>query len=153
VGFFEPQVNSLEINWSQTQSRIAIGAGGAFGQGFEKGSQTRYGFLSEPHTDFIFSAIAEEFGFLGVSVVLILFMILFWRIMMIAINSKSNFPRLFSSGFAIILFSQLFIHIGVNLALLPVIGISLPFVSYGGSGLIIDYIGLGILLNFIDWNR
>ncbi len=149
IGFFQPQVeSSLGINWSQTQSKIAIGAGGILGRGHNEASQTRYGFLSEPHTDFIFSAIAEEFGLIGVSVIIILYLILFWRIMLIAINSKSNFPRLFSVGFTIILFIETFIHIGVNLGTLPVIGISLPFVSYGGSGLIMNYISLGILLSF-----
>ncbi len=144
-GFLAPQIEPLGISWSQAQSKIAIGAGGFFGQGFGKGSQTQYGFLSEPHTDFIFAAISEEFGFLGISVLFFLFIILFWRIMKIALNSQSNFSRLFASGFGIILFSQIFIHIGMNLGLLPVIGISMPLVSYGGSGLIAAFIGLGIL--------
>ncbi len=145
MGFLAPQVELLGVNWSQTQSKIAIGAGGFFGQGFGKGSQTQYGFLSEPKTDFIFAAISEEFGLLGVSVLFSLFIILFWRIIKIALDSRSNFSRLFASGFAIVLFSQIFIHIGMNTGLLPVIGISLPLVSYGGSGLIAACIGLGIL--------
>jgi len=145
IGFLSPQIEARGINWSQTQSKIAIGTGGIFGQGLGKGSQTQYGFLSEPHTDFIFAAISEEFGLAGISVLLFLFVILFWRIMKIALNSRSNFPRLFASGFGVILFAQLFIHIGVNLGFLPVIGISLPLVSYGGSGLVSACIGLGIL--------
>ena len=143
--FLAPQIEPLGMSWSQIQSKIAIGTGGLFGQGFSKGSQTQYGFLSEPHTDFIFSAISEEFGFLGISVLFFLLIILFWRIIKIALNSQSNFPRLFASGFGIVLFAQVFIHIGMNLGLLPVIGISLPLVSYGGSGLIAAFIGLGIL--------
>lgn len=143
--FLRPQVEILGINWSQTQSKIAIGSGGIFGQGLGQGSQTQYGFLSEPHTDFIFAVIAEEFGLIGVFVLIFLFIILIWRIMKIAISAKSNFPRLFASGIAIVLFSQIFIHIGMNLGILPVIGISLPFVSYGGSNLIAIFIGLGIL--------
>lgn len=145
VSFLRPQVETLGINWSQTQSKIAIGSGGIFGQGLGQGSQTQYGFLSEPHTDFIFAVIAEEFGLIGVFVLIFLFIVLIWRIMKIAISAKSNFPRLFASGIAIILFSQIFIHIGMNLGILPVIGISLPFVSYGGSNLIAIFIGLGIL--------
>ena len=145
VSFLRPQVETLGINWSQTQSKIAIGSGGIFGQGLGQGSQTQYGFLSEPHTDFIFAVIAEEFGLIGVFALIFLFIILIWRIMKIAISAKSNFPRLFASGIAIILFSQIFIHIGMNLGVLPVIGISLPFVSYGGSNLIAIFIGLGIL--------
>ena len=147
VGFLAPQIEPLGISWSQTQSKIAIGSGGFLGQGFNKGSQTQYGFLTEPHTDFIFAAISEEFGLLGSSVLLFLFIVLFWRIIRIALGASSNFPRLFASGFIIVLFAQIFVHIGMNLGLLPVIGISLPLVSYGGSNLIATYIGLGILEN------
>lgn len=145
MSFLRPQVEPLGINWSQAQSKIAIGSGGILGQGLGHGSQTQYGFLSEPHTDFIFAVVAEEFGLIGISVLLFLFIVLIWRIMKIAISAKSNFPRLFASGIAIILFSQIFIHIGMNLGILPVVGISLPFVSYGGSNLIAIFIGLGIL--------
>jgi len=145
VSFLKPQVEVLGINWSQAQSKIAIGSGGIFGQGLGEGSQTQYGFLSEPHTDFIFAVIAEEFGLIGISVLLFLFVILIWRIMKIAISAHANFPRLFASGIVILLFSQIFIHIGMNLGILPVVGISLPFVSYGGSNLIAIFIGLGIL--------
>jgi len=145
VGFLFPEIEPLGIGWSQNQSKIAIGSGGLFGQGFGKGSQTQYGFLPEPHTDFIFSAIAEEMGLMGVLILLFLFVFLVYRIIKIALFSQSNFPRLFASGFVIILFSQIFIHIGMNLGLLPVVGISLPFVSYGGSSLITLFMGLGIL--------
>ena len=145
ISFLAPEIEPLGMSWSQAQSKIAIGSGGLFGEGLGKGSQTQYGFLSEPHTDFIFAALSEEFGLAGISILLLLYIILFWRIMRIAIVSQTNFPRLFASGIAIILFSQLFIHIGMNTGILPVIGISLPLVSYGGSGLIATFIGLGIL--------
>ena len=135
----------LGADWSQNQSKIAIGSGGILGQGVGSGSQTQYGFLPEPQTDFIFSAIAEEMGLIGVLALLLLFCVLIWRIAKIAINSESNFPRLFAAGFTIILVSQIFIHIGMNLGLLPIIGIPLPLVSYGGSGLIAAFISLGIL--------
>jgi len=144
LNFFVPQ-EPLGAGWSQAQAKIAIGSGGVWGKGFGQGSQTQYGFLSEPQTDFIFAAIAEEFGLIGVSVLLILFLILIWRIIKIAIDSQSNFPRLFASGFSIILIAQIFIHIGMNIGLLPIIGISLPLVSYGGSGLIANFAALGIL--------
>lgn len=145
ITFFAPQVDPLGMSWNQTQAKIAIGSGGIFGQGIGRGSQTQYGFLPEPHTDFIFAAIAEEFGLIGVAVLLFLLATMIWRIMKIAILAQSNFQRLFSSGLAIILVSQIFIHIGMNLGILPVIGLSLPLVSYGGSGLIATCIGLGIL--------
>jgi len=135
----------LGVSWSQNQAKIAVGAGGVFGQGLGSGSQTQYGFLPEPQTDFIFSAIAEEMGLIGVSVLLFLFSILIWRIMKIAIMSQTNFPRLFASGLTIILVSQTFIHIGMNIGLLPIIGIPLPLISYGGSNLIALFIGFGIL--------
>ena len=145
VSFLSPNVETLGINWSQTQSKIAIGSGGLFGKGFNKGSQTHLGFLSEPHTDFIFSVIAEEFGLIGVLVILSLFGTLLWRIVKISLSANYNFPRIFAFGLAIVIFTQLFIHIGMNLGVLPVIGLSLPFVSYGGSGLIAYFIGIGLI--------
>lgn len=137
----------LGAGWSQNQAKIAIGSGGILGQGLFSGSQTQYGFLPEPQTDFIFAAIAEEFGLVGASVLLLLFAVLIWRIFKIALLSRSNFPRLFSVGLAIIFISQIFIHIGMNLGIMPIIGISLPFVSYGGSGLVVFLAALGILQN------
>ena len=145
ASFILPQFEPLGAGWSRTQAKIAIGSGGLWGQGFMRGSQTQYGFLPEAQTDFIFSAIAEEFGFWGISVVFLLFLIMIWRIVKISIMSQTNFPRLFAVGFIILLFSQIFIHIGMNLGLLPIIGIPLPLVSYGGSNLILTCIGLGIV--------
>lgn len=132
-------------SWSQTQSKIAIGSGMILGQGVGKGFQVQYGFLPEPHTDFIFSVVAEEWGFLGISALFLLYINLIWRTLKIAIDSQTNFPRLFASGFAIILIAQFVINIGMNLSMLPVVGIYLPLVSYGGSGLIGTFVGLGIL--------
>ena len=145
LSFILPQFEPLGAGWSETQSKIAIGSGGLWGQGLGQGSQTQYGFLSEPQTDFIFAAIAEEFGLAGVSVLLLLLLVLLWRIIKIAIISQTNFPRIFASGLAILLFCQIFINIGMNLGILPIIGISLPLVSYGGSGLILTCIGLGVI--------
>jgi rod shape determining protein RodA len=135
----------LGESWSRDQAKVAIGSGQIFGQGLGNGSQVQYGFLPEPHTDFIFSAIAEEWGLVGVSVLFLAYGFLVWRVLKIAIESASNFPRLFASGFAIILIAQFFINIGMNLSMLPVVGIYLPFISYGGSGVIFNFIGLGIL--------
>jgi len=145
LSFLTLQVEPLGVGWSQVQAQIAIGSGGLFGQGLSKGSQTQLGFLPEPQTDFIFAAIAEEFGLIGVVILLFLFSILILRVIKIAIDSQSNFPRLFAVGFSLILISQIFIHIGMNLGILPIIGISLPLISYGGSSLIATFIGLGIL--------
>lgn len=143
--FISPQVEPLGINWNQNQAKIAIGSGGIFGKGIGSGSQTQHGFLPEPQNDFIFSAIAEETGLLGVGVLFSLLTILLWRIIRVAILSQTNFSRLFSTGFAILLISQIFIHVAMNLGILPIIGISLPLASYGGSNLITTLIGLGII--------
>ena len=146
LSFILPQLaDPLAIGWSEQQAKIAIGSGGLFGQGIGRGSQTQYGFLPEPQTDFIFAALAEETGFLGVSLLLILFSILLWRILKIAFISQTNFSRLFAAGFAILLISQIFINIGMNIGILPIIGIPLPLISYGGSNLITTFIGFGLL--------
>lgn len=148
TSFFMPQLSdSLKTGWNQAQSKIAIGSGGLFGQGFGKGSQTQYGFLPEAHTDFIFASIAEEFGLLGVAVVLSLYSVLIWRIMRIAILARNNFTRLFTTGVTILLVSQIFIHLGMNIGILPIIGIPLPLISYGGSDLIAFFLLFGILQN------
>jgi len=145
--FLNPRIEPLGIGWSQRQAKIAIGSGGVLGKGIGKGSQTQYGFLPESQTDFLFASLAEETGLIGVSMLLLLYAVLIWRIIRIALFARTNFSRFFASGFAAILISQIFIHIGMNLGILPIIGISLPLVSYGGSGLISVFIGLGMLQN------
>lgn len=147
LSFLNPQIDKKGISWSVNQSKIAIGSGGMFGKGIGKGSQTQYGFLPEPQTDFIFSAFAEEAGFLGVSLLFAALLFLFWRTVKIAMRAKNNFTRLFAQGLNFLLLSQSFINIGMCLGLFPVIGIPLPFVSYGGSQLLAFYFGLGILMN------
>jgi rod shape determining protein RodA len=147
MSFLEPELDPLGIGWSQAQSKIAIGNGGIFGQGIGKGTQTQYGFLSEPQTDFIFAAIAEEIGLFGVIVLLSLFLILLYRMFKIGLMAQSNFARLFIAGFAILFIIQFFVNVGMNLGLLPIIGLSLPLMSYGGSSLLAMYVGLGILLS------
>lgn len=145
LSFITPQLEPLGAGWSRIQAKIAIGSGGLWGYGFGQGSQTQFGFLPEPQTDFIFSAIAEEFGMMGVLIIMVLFFVLIWRIIKMALNSTDNFVRLFSAGLVILLFFEIFVHIGMNLGILPVIGIPLPLVSYGGSSLIFTCIGLGIV--------
>lgn len=147
--FIQPNYKPLEIGWNQRQAKIAIGEGGFLGQGFKKGSQIQKGFLPEPHTDFIFSAIAEEFGLIGSGMVLILSSFLIYLILKVGISAKDNFARLFAIGYALLLFSHLLINLGANIGFLPIIGIPLPFVSYGGSFLISCFIGLGIIESII----
>ncbi len=145
TGFLQPHVDVQGINWNPEQAKIAIGSGGLMGQGLGQGSQTRYGFLPEKHTDFIFSAIAEEMGFFGVSVLLFFFFVLIFRVLKIGFSGTDNFSRLFCSGFVVLIIFQVFINIGMNLGLLPIVGSPLPLVSYGGSNLVFTYIGLGIV--------
>ncbi len=147
LSFIAPQADQLGTGWSQNQAKISIGSGGILGEGIGKGSQTQYGFLSEPQTDFIFSVIGEETGLLGITALLGLFALLFQRILKIALNARSNFARLFATGLAISLFVQMAINIGMNTAMLPVIGIPLPLISYGGGNLIFTFIAFGILQN------
>ncbi len=147
MAFLNPNIDARGVAWSANQSKIAIGNGGLLGQGIGNGSQTQYGFLSEPKTDFIFSAIAEEFGFLGIFILFVIFLALFWQIVSVVFHANSNFTRLFAFGFAFLLLSQIGINIGMCLGLFPVVGIPLPFVSYSGSFTLAFYIGLGILIS------
>jgi rod shape determining protein RodA len=121
--------------YNVNQSLIAIGSGEFFGKGFLKGTQTKYNFVPEQSTDFIFCTVGEEWGFLGSFVVIALFLWLFIRIIVVAERQRSRFSRLYGYGVAALLFFHFFINIGMALALLPVIGIPLPFFSYGGSSL------------------
>jgi len=135
----------LGIGWSQLQSKIAIGNGGIWGHGIGQGTQTQHGFLTEPHTDFIFSAIGEEFGLVGIVILFILFFLLVFRVFKIGIQAESNFPRLFAIGFGALLVIEFAVNIGMNIGFLPIVGLPLPFVSYGGSSLLMLFFGLGIL--------
>jgi len=145
VGFLEPRLDPQGINWSPIQARIAIGSGGLLGQGIGEGSQTRQGFLSEPETDFIFAAIAEEMGLVGVFVLFLLYLFIIWRTLIIAGEARDNFSRLFCVGFIIILLAQAFVNIAMNQGLLPIVGLPLPLVSYGGSNLVFTLITVGIV--------
>jgi len=144
ISFLFP-ADPLSAGWSQNQAKIAIGSGGILGQGILNGSQARYGFLPEPQTDFIFAAIAEETGLIGVFSLLLIYLLLIVRIFKIALMSQNNFSRLFCIGLVVIIVSQVFIHIGMNLGILPIIGIYLPLISYGGSGLIAILAALGVV--------
>lgn len=145
TGFLEPRLDPQGINWNPEQAKIAIGNGGMFGQGIGEGPQTRYGFLPETETDFIFSAVAEEAGFAGVLVLTALLLTVVWRILRTALSAPDNFSRLFCSGLVILLLAQTSVNIGMNLGLLPIVGIPLPLVSYGGSNLVFTFIALGIV--------
>ena len=124
------------ISYNLNESEKAISAGGVFGKGFNEGTRTKGKFVPEQHTDYIFSTVAEEWGFLGSSIVVILFMFLIIRIILLAEQNKSQFNRTYGYGVASIIFIHFLINIGMVMGLIPTIGIPLPFFSYGGSGLI-----------------
>ena len=145
IAFINPHIDPLGYGYHSIQSIITIGSGKFFGKGWGKGYQTQLKFLPEPHSDFIFATFAEQWGFVGVLLLLLLFSLLIWRIIKIAVISRNNFSSLFSVGFAILIFSQSFINIGVNIGILPITGLTLPFLSYGGSSLITLFAGIGIL--------
>lgn len=121
--------------YNVNQSKIAIGSGGFFGKGFLKGTQTKFNFVPEQSTDFIFCTIGEEWGFLGTTLVIILFLTLIVRIVLMAERQRSEFSRVYGYGVASILFFHFFVNIGMTIGLMPVVGIPLPFFSYGGSSL------------------
>ena len=129
------EVDLKGAGYNVNQSMIAIGSGGFLGKGFLHGTQTKFDFVPEQSTDFIFCTVGEEWGFLGTSVVIILFIILLMRIIFLAERQRSAFSRIYGYGVASILFFHLTINIGMTIGLLPVIGIPLPFFSYGGSSL------------------
>ncbi len=123
------------VGYNVNQAKIAIGSGGFAGKGYLNGTQTAYGFVPEQSTDFIFCTIGEEWGFLGSSFVIILYVLLIWRIIKDAEKSREAFTRIYGYCVACCIFMHLFINIGMTLGIMPVIGIPLPFVSYGGSSL------------------
>lgn len=139
----------LGTGYNVLQSVIAVGSGGVFGKGLGWGTQTQLKFLPEAKTDFIFSAFAEEWGALGVAILFSLFMILLLSLTNLMLLVNENFSRLFIIGFTLLIFFQIIINIAMNLGILPVIGLPLPFMSAGGSHLLFNFVGLGILLNIM----
>ncbi|NTX00083.1 MAG: rod shape-determining protein RodA [Geobacteraceae bacterium] len=129
------EIDLKGAGYNVNQSKIAIGSGGFIGKGFLKGTQTKYNFVPEQSTDFIFCTVGEEWGFLGVLVVISLFVGLFIRIIQMAERQRSDFSRIYGYGVAAILFFHFVVNIGMTIGLMPVIGIPLPFFSYGGSSL------------------
>lgn len=150
VGFLNPAHDPLGVNYSVIQAKIAIGSAGLWGKGFRQGTQVQLGFLPEPQSDFAFAAFVEEWGLLGALVVLGFFSLLIFRIVTIGARSESNFFRLFALGTAILFITQFVLNIGSALGLLPVTGVPFPFLSYGGSSLLINMILLGVVVGMTN---
>ncbi|MDO9254358.1 MAG: rod shape-determining protein RodA [Bacteroidales bacterium] len=146
------QIDLKGAGYNVNQSKIAIGSGGFWGKGFLKGTQTKFNFVPEQSTDFIFCTVGEEWGFVGSTVVMLLFLALIVRILMMAERQRSDFSRIYGYGVASILFFHFFVNVGMTIGLMPVIGIPLPFFSYGGSSLWAFTILLFIFIK-MDSNR
>lgn len=147
MSFLDPYRDPKGAGYQMIQSMIAVGSGQTLGKGLGYGSQSHLHFLPEPETDFIFAAYAEEWGYVGTLIMLGLFLTVLWRIISIGARARDNFSRLYTLGFSALLFTQTFIHIGMNMAVMPITGITLPFVSYGGSSLVMSLVGVGIVQN------
>jgi len=147
LSFIDPAMDPLGSGYQTLQSQIAIGSGGFIGKGFTKGTQGSLSFLPAHHTDFIFPLLAEEWGFVGGIVVIALFIILILRGLDIASNSKDRFGFLLAFGLTAMIFWHVVINIGMVIGFLPVVGVPLPFLSYGGSFLLTVLVSIGLLLN------
>ncbi|PIP68912.1 rod shape-determining protein RodA [Candidatus Nomurabacteria bacterium CG22_combo_CG10-13_8_21_14_all_32_8] len=153
ISFINPLADIHDSGYNASQSIIAVGSGQVLGKGLGFGTQSRLKFLPEPQSDFIFAAFAEEWGFVGSFFILLLYGLVIWRILHSAYLGLSNFEMLFSMGIAIFFMSHILINIGMNLGLMPITGIPLPFMSYGGSHLVTEFAGLGILMNMRKYAR
>lgn len=153
INFIQPLSNIHGSGYNVYQSTIAIGSGQVLGKGVGFGTQSRLNFLPEYETDFIFAAFSEEWGFVGVFILFILLGLIVWRILHIALLGTTNFEILYGLGLAIYFMTHFIINIGMNLGIMPVTGITLPFMSYGGSHLLTEFVGLGILMGMSRYRR
>ncbi|MCC7004853.1 rod shape-determining protein RodA [Candidatus Nomurabacteria bacterium] len=153
INFIYPMNDIMGTGYNAYQSTIAVGSGQILGKGLGYGTQSRLKFLPEYETDFVFAAFAEEWGFVGVIILFLSYSLLIWRILSNAIKGSTNFEILFGIGLAILFASHFFINVGMNIGLLPVTGINMPFMSYGGTYMLISFAGLGILMGMRRYSR
>ncbi len=151
--FLDPLADIQGAGYNAYQSTVAVGSGQLLGKGIGYGTQSKLQFLPEYETDFIFAAFAEEWGLIGVSFLFVLFGFLVWRLLFLAAYAATNFERLFTAGVAIFLVSHFFVHIGMNIGLLPVTGTTVPFLSYGGTHLMTEFLALGIVMAMSRYAR
>lgn len=144
--FLDPLSDIQGAGYNAYQSTVAVGSGQIWGEGVGYGTQSKLEFLPEYETDFIFAAFAEEWGFVGVLVLFTFFGAVIWRLLRHAIFGATNFERLFAVGVSILIISHFFVHIGMNIGLLPVTGTTVPFLSYGGSHLLTTFVGIGMVM-------
>ncbi len=153
VNFIQPLSNIQGSGYNVYQATIAIGSGQILGKGVGFGTQSRLSFLPEYETDFIFAAFSEEWGFVGVIILFTLIALIIWRVLSISLLGMTNFEILYGVGLTIYFITHFIINIGMNLGIMPVTGITLPFMSYGGSHLLTEFIGLGILMGMNRYRR
>ena len=144
---FDPESDPLGKGFHFIQSTIAIGSGGVLGKGWGQGTQAQLEFIPERHTDFIFAVLSEEFGLIGNSLLLVLYALLIGRCMMISANAPTLFTRLLAGSITMIFFTYAFVNMGMVSGILPVVGVPLPFISYGGTALVTLSFGIGILMS------
>jgi len=144
TSFLEPSKHESGAGYQQNQSKVAIGSGGLTGRG-DKATQTRLDFVPERHTDFIFAVIGERYGFIGAAFVLSLYALLLWRALRILTLSKNSYGTLVAGGIAVALLFQVFVNVGMNLGIMPITGIPLPLLSYGGSSVLSTFLAVGVL--------
>jgi rod shape determining protein RodA len=147
LSFLDPSRDPLGAGYHSTQASIAIGSGGVIGKGWLNGTQTHLDFLPERHTDFIFAVFGEEFGLIGNGLLLVLYMLLIGRAMVITANASTLFARLLAGSITLMFFTYAFVNMGMVSGILPVVGVPLPLVSYGGTALVSLFIGLGVLMS------
>jgi len=145
--FIKPGVQKEGAGYNLFQSKLAIGSGELFGKGLFLGKQTNLNYVPEHHTDFIFSVIGEELGFVGALIVIVLLAVIVWRCFYISLNASDSFGSLASGGIGFMILSQMVINIGMTIGIMPIIGIPLPFLSYGGSNLLSVFVGIGLVEN------
>ena len=151
IAFVNPEQDPLGMGYQVIQSKVAIGSGGFLGKGFLDGSQTKLDFLPKQHTDFIFAVVGEEFGFLGSVSILLLFGLIIYRGIRIAASVRNSYASLVAIGIVSIFVFHVLVNIGMALGIMPVVGMPLPFLSYGGSSLLLSLSMIGLLLNI--WSR
>ena len=147
TSFLDPAADPLRAGYNRQQAEIAIGSGGLFGRGYLEGTQTNLDFVPEQHTDFVFTVVGEELGFAGAMFLLGLFGILIWRGFRTALMSRDSFGTLLAAGITAMIAFQVFVNIGMTMGIMPVTGIPLPLVSYGGTAMITNWMCIGLLLN------
>lgn len=153
LNFIHPLADIRGSGYNAYQSMVAVGSGGLLGKGIGFGTQSRLNFLPEYETDFIFAAFSEEWGYIGVLFICASFALVVFRVLSNASRSESNFESLYGVGVAIFLMSHFFINVGMNIGLMPVTGIPLPFVSYGGSNMLVFFSALGVLMGMRRYSR